>query len=51
MDNIGKFYKFVPCINGGLNREGGLFAIFGLEGRGLLERGLDREGGLMELLL
>ena len=31
-------------------REGGLFKIFGSEERGLLERGLNREGGLNRAL-
>ena len=33
---------------GGLNREG-VFLNFGCDGRGLLERGLKREGSLIEL--
>ena len=35
---------------GGLKREGELISNFDEEGRGLLERGFNREGGLIEVL-
>ena len=40
---LGNFWDLI-CVGGGL------FKNFGSEGRGLLERGLNREGGLIEHL-
>ena len=46
MENIRQIIEL--CISGGLKREGGI-SNFDSEGRGLLERGLNREGSSKEL--